>query len=87
MVTAQSILEEVSKKYGVSAEQILSSSRVRPIPYARWEAMWIMNKHKVSGAKPNWSHMFIARSLGLRNHTSVIYGIREHEKRMALNEQ
>lgn len=66
----------VAAKHGVTIDDLLSSRRAHPLPLARQEAMWRM-RNETTHAMPS-----IGKCLN-RDHTTVIYGIRRHEERMA----
>lgn len=71
------IVAEVCAKHKVSLLDLQSIRRSKGLPEARHEAMYRM-RHETSMSLPE-----IGRRLGGRDHTTVIFGIRRHEERMA----
>ncbi len=69
------ILVEVAGKHGLTLAEIKSNRRERRISWPRHEAMWRASKETTLSLKQ------MARELNGCDHTSVIYGIRAHEKR------
>ncbi len=67
---ARDVLTEVAGRHDVPIEDILGSRRTRPIAYARFEVMWILNVEML------WSTTRIGRFLGGKDHTTVINGVR-----------
>ena len=76
MPSWKTIVREVSLKHGVSIIDMLSARRSKPFVYARHEAMYRM-RHETTLSFPQ-----IGRRLGGRDHTTVLHGIRCHEKRL-----
>jgi chromosomal replication initiator protein len=70
-VTTKQILEEVAKAYNFSIEEICGPSRSRPLVAARQMAMYLMRE------LTEYSFPEIAKSLGNRDHTTVIHGWRK----------
>lgn len=71
------ILAEVCAKHDISPMDILSARRRADIVVARQECMWrIRNETPLSLPQ-------IGDRLGGRDHTTILYGVRMHEKRMA----
>ncbi len=73
--TMAEIVEAVARKHGVTVKQLKGSGRARWIAHPRQEAMARM---KTEAGK---STTAIGIFLGNRDHTTVIYGIRQHLKR------
>lgn len=72
----QRIARSVAKAHGVSYREMLSQRRQKHLVHARQHAMWELRKH-TSLSMPS-----IGRLLGGRDHTTILYGLRAHEKRM-----
>lgn len=69
------IIKEVSLKHGVPVSVILSDIRSVDVVKARFEAIYrIRDERKLSWAQ-------IGRQFN-RDHTSILYGYRQHKKRM-----
>lgn len=72
------IIREVCVNRNIEYRQMMSKRRRRNVAHARQEAYW--RCYNETGA----SYPEIGRMMG-RDHTSVMYGAREHEKRMKAN--
>lgn len=69
-------VQEIAAERGLSAKEILTEKPGRePIAEARQEAYWRLRQR-------NNSYPKIARWAG-RHHTSIMFGVRAHEQRMA----
>lgn len=75
--TMRSILREVSEETGFSTVELLGPTRPRALAHARQYAMWRMQR-ETGQSLPQ-----IGRFLGGRDHTTVLYGVRQHAKRLA----
>jgi len=78
--TMRGIIEAVCRKYGLAYEEIVGPSREHRIAHPRQEAAWEMVQ------RGRWSGLQIAKSLGLKDHTTVLHAIKAHEARMAQRE-
>lgn len=72
------ILREVSEKHGIDEKSMLSNARNKHIVAARNEAYWRM-RHEIVVLGQPMSLPQIGRRFG-RDHTTVIWGMRQHEK-------
>ena len=70
------ILTEIAKKHGVTLTELCGSQRSRQQVLARHEAMYRLR------AETRMSLLAIGERLG-RDHSSVIYGIAQHNARLA----
>lgn len=77
-LTARDIIDVVVKKHGVSRDELAGSSRRAPVTAARREASWRI-RHEVLVNGRQISLPEIARHLGGRDHTTVLYNIRRYE--------
>lgn len=75
MITMKDIVREVAERHGLQPDDITGPSRVRSIAWPRQEAMWEARQ------RTKMSYPAIGRRLGGRDHATVIYGVREYEKR------
>ena len=75
---AKPIIHEVADQHGLFYADLIGPSRERHIAWPRQEAMW-----RIRQACPHISLPGIGRLLGGRDHTTILHGIRAHEKRMA----
>jgi hypothetical protein len=75
--TMDSIIGEVATRHGLTTQALKGPSRRKPIVIARQEAMYLMVEEEA------WSTTQIGRALGDRDHSTVIYGVRSHLKRLA----
>ena len=71
------ILEDCAALFGVTRDELISSSRTRRIAEARQTAAWVLRR-----AYPSLSLEEIGRVLGGRDHTTIIYSITKIEQRM-----
>lgn len=74
--TAARVMRQAAERHGVSVEQIAGLCRQAKINAARQEAMWTVRERTPLSLT----------QIGVlfnRDHTSVLWGIRQHEARMA----
>ncbi|KQU95255.1 helix-turn-helix domain-containing protein [Devosia sp. Root105] len=76
-LTAREIIDEVVAKHRVSRVELSGSSRRAPVTAARREASWRI-RHEVLVNGRQISLPEIARHLGGRDHTTVLYNIRRY---------
>jgi hypothetical protein len=74
---AQTVLREVSEKYGLTVRQIQSVVRLKIYVLARQEASYRLNKEL------GFSLTQIGRMLGKRDHTTVLNAIQMYKKNLA----
>jgi len=74
------IAERVADLYGLTAQQIRTATLSRKLAPARQHAMWEMHDR-------GYSNLQIAHFFGLTDHTSVVYGRRRHDERIATEAQ
>lgn len=70
------ILREIADKHGLAVVDLTGPSRLRSIAHARQEAMWTMRRDTALSSPQ------IAQLLGGRNHTTVLWGINQHQRRL-----
>lgn len=70
------IVSTVAAKHDVSLSEVMGRSRLQRFIFARQDAYWAL-RHEAGLSFPQ-----IGRFFG-RDHTTIIYGISAHEKRMA----
>jgi chromosomal replication initiator protein len=70
------IIEQVAREHGLTVNQMLARRRDRHLVYARQHAMWRCSK------ETRHSLPEIGRYFGDYDHTTVLHGIRSHEKRL-----
>lgn len=75
-MTSKEIVAQVAARHGVSVDDLIGPSRQRTITRARHEAMWLM-RQATTRSLPSIGRVF------RRHHTTVLFGIREHEERRA----
>lgn len=80
------VVAQTSSRTGVPASAILNPANWRgPTSHARHEVMYrLATEFKTATGHRLYSTPDIAAMLGLRNHTSVIYGIRAHKRRSGI---
>lgn len=74
---ARSIIADVAKEHGVTAEDLCSRSRVRRLAYPRFDAMSRLRALHNAPGRHVFSLPQIGNILGGRDHTSVIHGLRK----------
>ncbi|OEO28471.1 hypothetical protein VW23_004670 [Devosia insulae DS-56] len=77
-ITAREIIDEVVTKHRISRVELSGSSRRAPVTAARREASWRI-RHEVLVNGRQISLPEIARHLGGRDHTTVLYNIRRYQ--------
>ena len=78
-VSAKQIVEKVAKYYNLSVKEMCGKSRVANIKTARQIAMFILSKEL------SLSTNKIAIEVGVKDHTTVMHGIKKIEKDLKLN--
>ena len=73
---ARAIVKEVAREMEVSVMDIISTRRCRDYVMARQYIMWRLKR------ETTWSLPRIGQFLGGRDHTTILHGIRQWEKRM-----
>lgn len=79
-ITIEKVVEEVSRTYGVSKEDIFSKRKTQEIVYARQVSMYIVREISQLPYKA------IGKMFG-KDHSTVLYTIDRVEKKLAANEQ
>lgn len=74
---AADVLREVADRYGLTLAQITGVNRQRKYAWPRQHAYW-----EIKRRCPHADLSMIGRVVG-RDRTSILHGIRAHEKRMA----
>lgn len=78
------LLQQVADYYGVAPERLLWRDRQHSIAHPRQAFMWHARQVKWSDGLPRYSMPMIGAFLGL-DHTTVLHGARQHEKRLRLS--
>jgi len=81
VITAERILEATSKMFGLSRDELLSSSRTRPLVNARQIAMYVCRE------LTDLSFPQIAKAFGKSDHTTVIHAVQKIERQMGEKRQ
>lgn len=79
VVSARVIVDKVAKFYNLSTKEMCGKSRVANIKNARQVAMYILSK-ELSMSTPK-----IASEVGVKDHTTVMHGIKMVEERVKLD--
>lgn len=74
---ARKLAVAVATKHGISFADLVSDRRQANLVRARQEAMWRLKRNT------RLSLPQIGRILGNRDHSTILYGIRRHEQRLA----
>jgi chromosomal replication initiator protein len=78
-VSSKQVVEKVAKYYQLTTKEMCGKSRVSNIKTARQVAMFILSKEL------NLSTNKIAAEVGVKDHTTVMHGIKKIEKDLKLN--
>ena len=78
-VSSKQIVEKVAKYYNLTTKELCSKSRVANIKNARQVAMYILKKEL------NLSTTKIATEVGVKDHTTVMHGIKKIQEDLKLN--
>lgn len=85
-IPRQSALGEVgaavAERHGLSIKDLIGPSLKRPITLARQEAFWCCYQLRAASGARRFSQPQIGRFFGNRDHTTVLFGIQQHEWRM-----
>lgn len=73
-IRAEALLEAIAKKHGLTVSQIKERTRMRSRSWPRQEYMHAAVEEQIS-------YKTIAEVAGLKDHTSVIHGVRQHAAR------
>ncbi len=74
------IIEYVARKHGVSAFAMLNGGQSRKFAHARQEAMHEL--HLIGLSSPA-----IAKALRLKDHTTILYGLKSYQRRVWLQKK
>ena len=77
--TPKQIVDKVAKYYDLSVKELTSKSRIAHIKNARQVAMFILSKEL--GLSTNK----IATEVGVKDHTTVMHGVKKIEQDLKLN--
>ena len=78
-ISAKQIIDKVAKHYQLSVKEMCSKSRVSNIKTARQVAMYLLREEL------NMSFPKIAVEIGVKDHTTVMHGIKKIENDLKLN--
>lgn len=77
-VLAKTVIEAVAAEYGLTYADMVGKRRAPRFAQPRQHAYWAVKQRC-----PHLSYVQIGGAFGGRDHTTIIHGIRAHEKRMA----
>lgn len=81
--TAREIITEIAESYGLTFADMKGPVKTNETAHVRQEAMWACRQVKGKDGKPRYSRYFIGQLLGGRDDTTVLWGERQHAKRLA----
>jgi chromosomal replication initiator protein len=76
------ILKCTASDHGSSSDEILGTSRLRCIAWARQDFMWRARQVRKANGEELYSLPRIGQFLGGKDHTTVLHGVRAHAKRL-----
>ncbi len=79
-ITVERILDKVSKKYGITVEEIKGTKKTKEIAYARHISVYLIKKLTDITLKKIGKHLH-------RDHATIIYSIKTVEKELGANTQ
>lgn len=71
------VLRVISEYYGIALDELIGAKRTKELVYPRQVAMYLMRKVF------NMTYPVIAREMGGKDHTTIMYGERKIEKELA----
>lgn len=77
---ALSVIVEACRIRRINPSDIMRRTRLRHIARTRFAIMWVLRQHGLT-------LMEIARMVGVKDHTSVIHGVREAERLMEAEDE
>jgi len=80
----RAILRQAAAFHGVTVDDIKGSRRFLSHCMARQEAMWRLREIKAPDGSPRLSLPRIGQIVGGVDHTTVLHGVRAHERRRRL---
>lgn len=78
--TLEELLSHVSLKHGITVLDLKSARRTKPICIARHEMFWLARNFTTCSLPQ------IGRAVGLRDHSTVLHGVRRHQARIDAGE-
>ena len=82
--TMRDLALQVAARHGLSVAALKGPRTNRATAHPRQELMWLLYEQRLSDGSRRWSTPLIGQFLGGRDHTTVIYGIRQHERRTSV---
>lgn len=73
----------VANKYGMTLEDLKAPTRTFEVSHPRQEAMYLMRLIRREDGEPRYSFPQIAKFFGMKDHTTVLHGVRSHRRRVA----
>lgn len=85
--TMRSLFAQVAAEYGLTEDELRQPRNFRRISWPRQDFMWRCRQIKRQDGAHRYSLPHIGQFLGGMDHTSVLFGARRHEARLALAAQ
>lgn len=76
------IQAQVEAEYGLNPGELLSLRRTTRVVRPRQDFMWRCRQVKWGDGTPRYSLPKIGQHLGGLDHTTVLHGVRQHERRL-----
>jgi chromosomal replication initiation ATPase DnaA len=81
MSNMREIVKEVSEEYNIPVPLLLGERRLDKYVLPRQDAMWRMRQVLWQDGRKRYSYIMIGQLFN-RDHTTVLYSVRRHEKRL-----
>ena len=78
----RSLLEAVGRAHGVASDHLLAGRKLKRLAVARQDFMWRARQVRAADGARRYSLPMIARFLGLKDHTTILWGARRHQARL-----
>lgn len=86
-LTLPQVVATVCAKYGVTTRDILGDTRQPACVRPRFEAYWLARQQRWADGRHRYSLPQIGKFFGHRDHTTIMHGIRKHERLILTGEQ
>jgi chromosomal replication initiation ATPase DnaA len=81
ILSAADIVQAIADAHGLTLADLKAATRREAVSHPRQEAMAALRAETRADGRPRFSHAWIARFFGLKDHATVIHGVRAHAAR------